>query len=589
MASDDKNEQDTGTGFAGLSSMVSDVDDVVVSTPKQSQKATPEPASKQSAEKSQQAKQTQTRPASQTYQEPAQPSGGSSAGKWLLGIAVVIGLIWLANQSDNNRPSKPTYYPGAPSTSRAPAGQPAIAQPQAPSRPSESKPSVGRNKVLSTAQIRYCLAEKIRLDAAETVLNNYSDSDVDRFNGYVNDYNSRCGEFRYRQGALERARRDVNPYRSQLQVEGRSKFISIPPPSSTSTPTPTPTPTTSWELTPDTKRVPALAPAPASTSKPSRLTPDATVQAVQRRLNELGYNAGPADGIFGKKTRAAIQAFQTENGMNSDGKASKELLQKALAAKRKKSNAYITDQKDNVNGALKSETRQPDLSGLSHSERQSIEAACNTDKYVNGPAAYNKCLRNQLSAMSGQAGSPDLSKLSRSELQSIEAACNTDKYVNGPAAYNKCLRNQLSAMSGQPGRPDLSKLSRSELQSIEAACNTDKYVNGPAAYNKCLRNQLSAMSGQAGSPDLSKLSRSELQSIEAACNTDKYVNGPAAYNKCLRNQLSAMSGQPGRPDLSKLSRSELQSIESACNTDKYVNGPSAYNRCLRNQLARLRN
>jgi hypothetical protein len=142
-----------------------------------------------------------------------------------VGIAVVIGLIWLANQSDNSRPSKPAYSPGTSSTSTAPASQPAIAQPQTPSRPSESKPSVGRNNVLSTAQIRYCLAEKIRLDAAETVLNNYNDSDVDRFNGYVNDYNSRCGEFRYRQGSLESARRDVEPYRSQLQAEGRSRFV----------------------------------------------------------------------------------------------------------------------------------------------------------------------------------------------------------------------------------------------------------------------------------------------------------------------------------------------------------------------------
>ncbi len=308
MVSDDK-KKDTGTGFAGLSSMVSDVDDVVVSTPKQSQKATPEPTSKKSEEKSQQPKQTQTRPASQTYQEPAQPSGGSSAGKWLLGIAVVIGLIWLANQSDNNRPSKPTYYPGAPSTSRAPAGQPAIAQPQTPSRSSESKPSVGRNNVLSTAQIRYCLAEKIRLDAAETVLNNYSDSDVDRFNGYVNDYNSRCGEFRYRQGALESARRDVDPYRNQLQIEGRSRFVRSP---STT----------------------ARAPASTTASKPSAPTPDATVLAIQRRLNELGYNAGPADGLFGKKTRAAIQAFQRDNRMVADGIASVALLERLQKSRR---------------------------------------------------------------------------------------------------------------------------------------------------------------------------------------------------------------------------------------------------------------
>ena len=283
--------------------MVSDVDDVVEGVPKQSQKTHSELPPEQSARKStQQAQKTTTKPASQTYQTPAQPSGGSSGVKWLIGIAVVIGLVWLANQSDNNRPSRSTYSPGS-STSTTPASQPSIAQPQVPSRPSESKPSVGRNNVLSIAEIRYCLAEKIRLDAAETVLNNYSDSDVDRFNAYVNDYNSRCGEFRYRQGALESARRDVNPYSSQLQAEGRGRFVRSPS---------------------TTARAPVTTPS----SKPPRPTPDATVLAIQRRLNELGYNAGTPDGLFGSKTRAAIQAFQKAIGISVDGIANTELLRR---------------------------------------------------------------------------------------------------------------------------------------------------------------------------------------------------------------------------------------------------------------------
>lgn len=304
---EEEKKQGEGKGFAGLSSMVSDVDDVVSSKPKQPQKPHSEPPPKQTAGGSQQPKQTSTKPTSQTYQAPAQPSGGSSAGKWFVGIAVVIGLIWLANQSDNNRPSKSGYSPGSSSTSTAPTSQPVIAQPQAPSRPSESKPSVGRNNVLSTAQIRYCLAEKIRLDAAEVVLNNYSDSDVDRFNGYVNDYNSRCGEFRYRQGALESARRDVDPYRSQLQAEGRNRFVRSP-------------------------ATTANAPASTQASKPSRPTPDATVLAIQRRLNELGYNAGTPDGLFGNKTRSAIQAFQRDNAVATDGVASRSLLSQLNAS-----------------------------------------------------------------------------------------------------------------------------------------------------------------------------------------------------------------------------------------------------------------
>ncbi|RLA50422.1 MAG: hypothetical protein DRR42_13230, partial [Gammaproteobacteria bacterium] len=301
MDNEEEKEKEEVKGFAGLSSMASDVDAVVDSTPKKTQKASSDSATKQSADNRPQDKEEQPGADPWTGQRTTQPSGGSSAGKWLIGIAVVIGLIWLANQSDSNRPSRPADSPGISSTSVAPASQPAVVQPQAPIRPSESKPSVGRNNVLSTGQIRYCLAEKIRLDASEAVLNNYRDSDVDRFNGYVNDYNSRCGEFRYKQGALESARRDVEPYRGQLQADGRGRFVR-------------------------TTSVATIAPSSPQAPKPARPTPDATVQAIQGRLNELGYSAGTPDGLFGNKTKAAIQAFERNSGLEIQGLANVSLL-----------------------------------------------------------------------------------------------------------------------------------------------------------------------------------------------------------------------------------------------------------------------
>ncbi len=50
------------------------------------------------------------------------------------------------------------------------------------------------------------------------------------------------------------------------------------------------------------------------------------VMAIQRRLTDLGYGPGPADGIIGSKTRAAIQAFQSVAGLAETGKASRDLL-----------------------------------------------------------------------------------------------------------------------------------------------------------------------------------------------------------------------------------------------------------------------
>ena len=43
------------------------------------------------------------------------------------------------------------------------------------------------------------------------------------------------------------------------------------------------------------------------------------VVLIQNRLNEIGYNAGTADGFFGETTHNAAVAFQTDHGLDADG------------------------------------------------------------------------------------------------------------------------------------------------------------------------------------------------------------------------------------------------------------------------------
>lgn len=43
------------------------------------------------------------------------------------------------------------------------------------------------------------------------------------------------------------------------------------------------------------------------------------VEHVQERLNELNYNCGDVDGVFGKKTEFAVKNFQTDKGLTVDG------------------------------------------------------------------------------------------------------------------------------------------------------------------------------------------------------------------------------------------------------------------------------
>lgn len=54
--------------------------------------------------------------------------------------------------------------------------------------------------------------------------------------------------------------------------------------------------------------------------------PIATVRALQRRLNALGHDAGPADGRVGPQTRAALRTYQKATGLIADGYPDTETL-----------------------------------------------------------------------------------------------------------------------------------------------------------------------------------------------------------------------------------------------------------------------
>ena len=56
------------------------------------------------------------------------------------------------------------------------------------------------------------------------------------------------------------------------------------------------------------------------------ITDDATVAAVQRRLARGGYYRGSIDGVIGQGTRAAIRAYERNNGLPVDGQIDRQLL-----------------------------------------------------------------------------------------------------------------------------------------------------------------------------------------------------------------------------------------------------------------------
>ena len=87
----------------------------------------------------------------------------------------------------------------------------------------------------------------------------------------------------------------------------------------------TPTPS----ITPRTVRITEDPTRPTSTPTPRMFQMNAVgveVRQMQERLAALGYYTGEADGQFGAGTRAAVEAFQRQHGLDADGIAGETTL-----------------------------------------------------------------------------------------------------------------------------------------------------------------------------------------------------------------------------------------------------------------------
>jgi hypothetical protein len=143
------------------------------------------------------------------------PDGGMSApAKWAVGVGAALVVVWLLAALGGQPDEPPADIPAA-QTAPAPTPVPTAF---------EVKPPAEENRVLTVGEIRYCLAEDIRLDAIDPLVDTTSAREVNRFNARVHDYNSRCARSRYARDAFERARRDVEARRATIENGARAQW-----------------------------------------------------------------------------------------------------------------------------------------------------------------------------------------------------------------------------------------------------------------------------------------------------------------------------------------------------------------------------
>jgi peptidoglycan hydrolase-like protein with peptidoglycan-binding domain len=85
------------------------------------------------------------------------------------------------------------------------------------------------------------------------------------------------------------------------------------------------------------------------------------VKAAQKSLAAKGYDVGDADGRLGPKTRAAVQAFQKDEGLRVTGRLDRETMARLRDGKAgdRPSAATSTEEKDRSASASPATDREP--------------------------------------------------------------------------------------------------------------------------------------------------------------------------------------------------------------------------------------
>ncbi len=171
----------------------------------------------------------------------------------------------------------------------------------------EQKPPTGKGLVLSESQVRYCLAQIIRIDAVRPVLDPYEKAQVDYFNQVVADYNGRCASYRYRGDTLEREKAPIEANRVKIEIAARTeygkRFVTATPPAKQGT---APRLSAATTAHPPAETMPArpsagaggtvrseATSAPALRIEPELATPPATASTARAAANDNAQQREP--------------------------------------------------------------------------------------------------------------------------------------------------------------------------------------------------------------------------------------------------------------------------------------------------------
>jgi peptidoglycan hydrolase-like protein with peptidoglycan-binding domain len=194
------------------------------------------------------------------------------------------------------------------------------------------------------------------------------------------------------------------------------------------------------------------------------------VLAVQTRLNDLGYNAGPEDGVFGPTTRGAVRTFQSDNGIPITGEITESLLKRVQQAAGEGGNddAQRTAMVKSVEQAL--DVRGYEVGPIDGKVTTQTTSAVRTYQSDAGLTVDGRIDGNLLTAL--QKGQSNLDTMTRAQLvQSIQTSLNQRGYNAGPAdgVFGPSTRRAILVYQGDASLPLTGEASRQLLTHLASS------------------------------------------------------------------------------------------------------------------------
>jgi peptidoglycan hydrolase-like protein with peptidoglycan-binding domain len=318
--------RDQARGFAGLQSFVSQIPDEPCVVEPQASTDSTAGVSYSGTLKTEKPASAETRTSPQSPTLTPSTSPGSKVSRLVLGALAAGILITILSQNGKNTNLPPIESPPpyTPMPSPYPPSRPEPPRSEPGSR-TEDIPLPGDGaRTFTQGNIRWCLFQDRRLEIIRLRIRaSIDESQSSSFNALIDDFNNRCGRYRYREADMSVVRGEIPLREVALQLQA-DEII------------------TNWR----NRRQPSLPerrenPTPYSPQEPPFRPPapalptgseivvggrgpqldllrieDAT--KVQRRLADLRFFAGNPDGIWSRRSRRALCEFKAKNGLTRD-------------------------------------------------------------------------------------------------------------------------------------------------------------------------------------------------------------------------------------------------------------------------------